>query len=68
MLALDARFVARSRAGTRTIPASEFFTGILSTALEPTELLSAVEIPAARRHAPAPRSSSWRGGTATTRW
>jgi carbon-monoxide dehydrogenase medium subunit len=50
MLALDARFVARSRGGARTIPASEFFTGILSTALEPTELLAAVEIPARARH------------------
>jgi aerobic carbon-monoxide dehydrogenase medium subunit len=45
MLALDARFVARSSSGARTIPASEFFTGILSTALEPAELLTAIEIP-----------------------
>lgn len=46
MLALDARFVAQSRAGTRTIPAADFFTGILSTALAADELLTAVEIPA----------------------
>jgi carbon-monoxide dehydrogenase medium subunit len=51
MLALDARIVVRSRAGARTIAASEFFTGILSTALEPTELLTAVELPPPREHA-----------------
>ncbi len=46
MLALDARLIVRSRAATRTIPAFEFFTGILSTALEPDELLTQIEIPA----------------------
>lgn len=51
MLALDARIVVGSRAGARTIAASEFFTGILSTALEPTELLTAVELPPPREHA-----------------
>jgi carbon-monoxide dehydrogenase medium subunit len=51
MLALDARIVVRSRAGARTIAASEFFTGILSTALEPTELLTAVELPPPREQA-----------------
>lgn len=45
MLALDARFGVRSRAGSRTIPASEFFTGLFSTALEPGELLTEIEIP-----------------------
>jgi carbon-monoxide dehydrogenase medium subunit len=45
MLALDARFVARSLRGTRTIAGPEFFAGILTTALEPDELLIAVEIP-----------------------
>ncbi len=44
MLALDARFIARSGRGTRTIAAAEFFTGILTTALEPDELLMAVEL------------------------
>ncbi|MGH7629158.1 MAG: FAD binding domain-containing protein [Gemmatimonadales bacterium] len=53
LLALGARFVARSRAGTRTIPASEFFTGILSTALAADELLTGIEIPA-----PASRSGA----------
>jgi CO/xanthine dehydrogenase FAD-binding subunit len=46
MLALDARFVARSRRETRTIAGPEFFAGILTTTLAPDELLIAVEIPA----------------------
>ncbi len=49
LLALDARFVARGRAGSRTIPASEFFTGILSTALAAEELLTRIEIRARPR-------------------
>ena len=39
MLALDAAFRARSVTGERTIPASEFFKGMLETALAPDELL-----------------------------
>ncbi|HZQ38132.1 MAG TPA: xanthine dehydrogenase family protein subunit M [Dehalococcoidia bacterium] len=46
MLALGAEFVARGAGGTRTIPASEFFTGLLSTALEPNEVLTELRIPA----------------------
>jgi carbon-monoxide dehydrogenase medium subunit len=46
MLALEARFVVRSRRGERVVPAAEFFTGILSTALGPDELLTAIELPA----------------------
>lgn len=45
MLALDARFRARSVKGARTIPVAEFFTGILETALEPDELLVEVAVP-----------------------
>ena len=37
--------VAQSLNGTRSIPASEFFTGLFSTVLEPGELLTAIEIP-----------------------
>lgn len=47
MLALDARFRARSREHERTIPAGEFFTGILETALGPDELLVEVAVPRA---------------------
>jgi carbon-monoxide dehydrogenase medium subunit len=44
-LALDAELVAQSaERGTRTIPATEFFTGFLSTALEPDEILTEVRI------------------------
>jgi carbon-monoxide dehydrogenase medium subunit len=39
MLALDARFRAKSASGERSIPAGEFFKGMLETALEPGELL-----------------------------
>ena len=45
MLALDARFTAQSRQGTRTIAATDFFTGLFSTALEPNELLTEIVIP-----------------------
>jgi carbon-monoxide dehydrogenase medium subunit len=46
MLALGAEVVARSKAGTRTIPIAEFFHGALSTALEPGEILTEIRVPA----------------------
>ncbi len=46
VLALDATVVVQGPNGERTIPIDEFFTGFLSTALEPTELVTAVRIPA----------------------
>lgn len=46
MLALGARMRARSRAAERWIEAREFFVGALTTALETTEMLVDVEIPA----------------------
>jgi carbon-monoxide dehydrogenase medium subunit len=45
MVALDARMTARSRGGTRRIMAGEFFTGYLTTSLEPDELLTEIEVP-----------------------
>src|SRR5262249_17852551 len=45
ILALDAEIVAQGPAGGRTIPAGEFFTGLLSTALAPNELLVEVRVP-----------------------
>lgn len=45
MLALGARMHARSRRGARWIAAEEFFTGLLSTALAPDELLVEIELP-----------------------
>jgi aerobic carbon-monoxide dehydrogenase medium subunit len=48
MLALDATMTAASTAGTRAIPASEFFTGPFSTALREDELLVAIDVPIKR--------------------
>lgn len=44
LLALDATFVIRGVAGTRSVPATEFFTGIFETALEPGELLTEIQV------------------------
>ncbi|MBX5467400.1 MAG: FAD binding domain-containing protein [Firmicutes bacterium] len=46
MVALNAVLVAQSADGTREIPASEFFQGYYTTALQADELLTAVRIPA----------------------
>ena len=45
-VALDAELTLASAAGTRTLPAAEFFQGILTTALGPDELLTEARIPA----------------------
>jgi CO/xanthine dehydrogenase FAD-binding subunit len=45
MVALGAQFVLRSRTASRTVPAQGFYTGILSTALTPDELLTEIQIP-----------------------
>jgi carbon-monoxide dehydrogenase medium subunit len=45
MVALDARFVLRSRAGIRAAPAESFFIGPLTTGLRPDELLTEIRIP-----------------------
>ncbi len=50
---LAARMVLRSRGGTRSVPAEEFFVGPLMTSREPDEILEAIEIPV-----PAP-GSGW---------
>ncbi len=47
MLAAGASITLQSTAGTRTLPASAFFTGLFSTALEPGELLTGIGIPRA---------------------
>jgi carbon-monoxide dehydrogenase medium subunit len=43
--ALGAEMVARSAKGTRTIPAADFFQGIMTTALREDELLIEVRLP-----------------------
>ena len=48
MLAVDAEFVLRSRSGSRTVKARDFFNGPFSTVLQPTEILTEIRIPARR--------------------
>jgi aerobic carbon-monoxide dehydrogenase medium subunit len=45
MLALDAQMAVASRAGMRTVAASDFFAGPLQTALAPDELLTGIRLP-----------------------
>jgi carbon-monoxide dehydrogenase medium subunit len=45
VLALGATLVARGPSGEREIPASDFFTGFLETALAPDELLTEIRVP-----------------------
>jgi len=45
MLAVGANLVARGPSGERVIPASEFFTGVFSTALAPDEMLVQIRVP-----------------------
>ena len=45
LLALDAELVARGPEGERTIPAADFFTGFLETALSPQEVLTEIRVP-----------------------
>jgi len=45
-LALDAEFEVASVSGSRRVPASEFFIGTWTTALESEELLTAIHFPA----------------------
>ena len=48
ILALDAELVARSARGDRTIKATDFFVEMLTTALQPGEVLREIRIPAAK--------------------
>lgn len=45
LVALDARFVVASSKGERTVSASEFFQGMMTTALDASEILAAIEVP-----------------------
>jgi len=47
VLALDATLVARSVRGAREIPASAFFDGVMTTTLEPDEILAEIRVPKA---------------------
>ena len=46
VLALDARIQIRGPRGARDVAADAFFRGLLATALEPDEILTAIDIPA----------------------
>ena len=46
MVALAARFHLSGPNGARTVDAEDFYTGLFSTALEPEEMLTEVEVPA----------------------
>jgi carbon-monoxide dehydrogenase medium subunit len=45
MLALEAEMKAKGPAGSRTVRAEQFFTGVFTTALEPDELLTEIRVP-----------------------
>ena len=45
LVALNAQIVATTASGERTIPAEQFFTGVMTTALGENELVSAVVVP-----------------------
>ncbi len=48
MIALDARLTGQRPGGTRRIAADRILQGYLTTALEPDELVTEIEIPATR--------------------
>jgi len=45
VLALDAQILASSQSGERVIPARQFFTGMLTTALRPDEIITEIRVP-----------------------
>lgn len=50
LIALAARIVATGPNGERTIQVDQFFTGIMTTALDENEILLAIEVPASDRN------------------
>ena len=49
LVALNARMIVSGPRGERSITADEFFTGIMMTALDDTEILTSVQVPASAR-------------------
>ncbi|HET9297181.1 MAG TPA: xanthine dehydrogenase family protein subunit M [Candidatus Binatia bacterium] len=47
MIALDASFLLRSTQGERIVPARDFFVDVMTTILEPSELLVEIRVPQA---------------------
>jgi aerobic carbon-monoxide dehydrogenase medium subunit len=80
LVALGGEVVAVGPGGERTIPAREFFQGYLTTALEPADVLTEVQVPAAEHSAYekfSRRAQDWalvgcaavvRNGTETVAW
>ena len=46
VLALDATVTARGSKGEREVPAGELFTGLLTTSLQPDEIITEIRVPA----------------------
>jgi CO/xanthine dehydrogenase FAD-binding subunit len=46
MMAYEAKFVLKSSKGSRVVAAKDFFRGMLTTAVEPGELLAEIRVPA----------------------
>jgi aerobic carbon-monoxide dehydrogenase medium subunit len=59
VLALNGTLVATGPSGTREIPATEFFRGMLETALEPDELLTEIRVPKPALSPPSPSPAGW---------
>ncbi len=62
MTALDARLAVAGPSGRRTLAARDFFTGLLTTALAPDEILTDIEISALPAHGWAVEEMSRRAG------
>ncbi|SRR2546422_5484619 len=62
MTALDAQLVIASASARRTVAAREFFTGPLTTALAPDEILTAIDVAATPTHGWAVEEISRRAG------
>ena len=62
MVALDARLTVHSLAGTRQIPAADFFTGYLTTALGASDLLTEIAVPSTRGKGTAVEEMTRRAG------
>ncbi|MCG8353116.1 MAG: xanthine dehydrogenase family protein subunit M [Chloroflexales bacterium] len=45
VLALDAQIHVQGPSGTRSVPVADFFTDMLTTALDPTEIITKIEAP-----------------------
>jgi len=62
MTALDARIAVASASGRRAVAAREFFTGPLTTALAPDEIVTGIEVAALPAHGAAVEELSRRAG------